>query len=153
MVLNIDRISTFFEIIRAKQYIKNLLIFVPCFFGAKLYNLDAFLSLFIAFIGFCFITSFIYILNDIKDKDEDKIHPVKKVRPIAAEQISVKASIFLSIFCLALGLFLLKDSLCVVFIYLSLNLLYIYWTKKIAILDIISVSVGYVLFNYLIGLS
>lgn len=137
-----------FNSLRVKQYVKNLLIFVPCFFGAHLFNVDAFASLFVAFVGFCFVTSFIYILNDIKDKNADKVHPLKKDRPIASGKISSKTALVIAFICLILGLCFLKNALIVASIYIILNLIYIFFTKKIAILDITSVAIGYVLRLY-----
>ena len=140
-----DSILISFNLLRVKQYVKNLLIFAPCFFGVKLIGFDVFQSLFVAFIGFCFITSFIYILNDIKDREFDKFHPSKKDRPIASDKISIKSAFLIAAFCLIIGLFLLKNAIWVVLSYLLLNFLYIFLLKKIAIIDIICVAFGYVL--------
>lgn len=131
--------------LRVKQYIKNVLIFAPCFFGAKLCTLDTFSSLFVTFIGFSFITSFIYILNDIRDKDLDKLHSVKKDRPVASGKVENKSALFISLILLILGFILTINSIKVVLVYLFLNLLYIFFLKKIAIIDIIIVALGYVI--------
>ena len=122
-----------------------MLIFAPCFFGAKLCTFDTFSSLLITFIGFSFITSFIYILNDIKDKNLDKLHLVKKDRPIASGKVGNKSALFIALVLLILGAILTINSIKVVLIYLFLNLLYIYFLKKIAIVDIVIVALGYVI--------
>lgn len=145
LITRFEKVNVLLDLLRVKQYIKNVLIFAPCFFGAKLCTIDTFYNLLITFIGFSFITSFIYVLNDIKDKDLDKLHSVKKNRSIASGKISNKLALFISLVLLILGAILTINSIKVVLVYLFLNLLYIYFLKKIAIVDIIVVSLGYVI--------
>ena len=93
--------------------------------------------------------SAIYIFNDLKDLKDDKIHPVKKLRPLASGLVDQKIAIFLMILliCISLGIMITvsKESLVILIIYISLNLVYSLGLKKISILDIIIISTGFVL--------
>ena len=80
--------------IRVKHYLKNLLIFFPLFFSHNLFNLNLLLKLILSFLSFCFACSIVYIVNDIKDRDKDKLHEKKKNRPIASGKISIKNALF-----------------------------------------------------------
>ncbi|MDR2928339.1 MAG: hypothetical protein LBV41_09110 [Cytophagaceae bacterium] len=71
------------ECLRPKQWVKNLFIFLPLFFGGQLTDLWTLSQTALAFFGFCFLVSGIYIVNDIADIRGDKNHPKKKFRPIA----------------------------------------------------------------------
>ena len=84
----------YFKLIRVKHYLKNLLIFFPLFFSHNLFNLNLLLKLILSFLSFCFACSIVYIVNDIKDRDKDKLHEKKKNRPIASGKISIKNALF-----------------------------------------------------------
>jgi len=97
------------SLLRIKHYIKNLLIFAPLFFAQEFSNLSSLIQLSLAFVGFSFIASFVYIINDIVDIKFDKNHNVKCKRPIAAGTISTKNAILISILCLTFGFFILNN--------------------------------------------
>lgn len=78
------------RLIRPKQWIKNMFIFVPLFFGGALFHTDALLAGLITFIAYSFAASSIYCFNDIYDVEADRRHPVKCHRPIASGAVSVK---------------------------------------------------------------
>nr|WP_257875461.1 UbiA family prenyltransferase [Helicobacter sp. 12S02232-10] len=88
---------------RVHQYIKNFFIFLPVFFGFKLFDLHIFLNSFIAFVCFCLCASAVYIFNDIVDAPKDKIHPTKRNRPIASGKISVGFASSIAFVLLFLG--------------------------------------------------
>ena len=135
---------------RPSQWTKNVLVFSGLIFsGRAVLASDVLLSA-KAFIIFCLGSSSIYILNDIIDRANDKNHPFKKMRPIAAGQLSVPfALIFMITIALLsiIGSFLfLNKAFCYVFIgYLLLMLSYLFVFKHIVILDILTVAVGFVL--------
>jgi len=79
----------YISLIRPHQYLKNLIIFSPLVFSVKITDPVLLLKTVIAFISFSLIASSIYIFNDIKDLEEDKKHPVKSKRPIAAGKIKI----------------------------------------------------------------
>jgi len=69
----------YLSLFRFRQYLKNLFIFLPLFFGLKLFNFDLLIEVLLTFIAFSLITSAVYIFNDYFDIEEDKLHPVKKI--------------------------------------------------------------------------
>ena len=82
--------SKFIKLIRMKHWLKNFLVYLPIFFSLNLFNIDYLLLTTLAFIVFCFTSSIVYILNDISDIEKDRLHPVKKFRPLASGEISKK---------------------------------------------------------------
>ena len=78
---------SFFKAIRPIQWSKNLLVFASLLFSFQ-FNQYIFLKSFYGFISFCFISSAIYLFNDIRDISKDKLHPIKRYRPIASGKIS-----------------------------------------------------------------
>lgn len=103
------------------------------------------------FIAFCFFASGIYIINDYRDMDEDRKHPVKYNRPLAAGTVNERSAIVLCILLFIAGCYLgyLADSslrfLFILGLYFVINLFYSFGLKNIAILDILILSSGFVL--------
>ncbi|MCM8797043.1 MAG: UbiA family prenyltransferase [Candidatus Omnitrophica bacterium] len=79
-----------FYSLRPKQWIKNLFIFLPLIFGKKLFVSPANLKTVIAFCLFSLAAGVVYIVNDIIDIEQDKLHPLKCLRPIASGKISIR---------------------------------------------------------------
>ena len=141
--------NKYLRLIRIEQYIKNLFVFAPLFFGKEFLNLAMATNVLFAFVCFCLASSSIYIFNDIQDVNEDKLHPEKIKRPIAAGEIELKIAylfmIFLLLSSLAISFFVNQNLLFVVVSYVILNIFYSKWLKHIAILDINIISIGFVL--------
>lgn len=143
----------FLKLIRPEQWVKNLFVFLPLFFNGSLWNFFQFYNAFIAFISFCFMASSIYCINDIKDVEADRIHPEKRNRPLASNLVSIRQAWIISglFIVAAIGItFLLPLNLAfplleIVSLYLVINLGYTYKLKQISILDIMIVSLGFVL--------
>lgn len=138
-----------FKLIRPKHYIKNLFIFMPLFFAGEFYNTQQLLHVFLAFVAFSISASAIYIFNDSRDVEEDRLHPTKKFRPLAAGTISLNTAITLMIILLVAGIALMGslsvNALAVLGIYLILNIFYSLFLKHISILDVTIIAVGFVL--------
>ena len=152
-----EKIKNYMKIIRIKHYLKNLLLFVPLLFSGQILDLR---KLIIAFLGFCsfsLASSIIYIINDYKDMENDKLHPIKKNRPIAAGKVTKKEVAFLFtiiiigiiiINLIMLNIMELKNFLIAgIFeiIYLLLNFGYSFGLKNIPILDIVILVCGFLL--------
>ena len=141
--------KSFLKMIRPHQYIKNMLVFFPLFFAKRITDVTLLQSAAMAFIAFCFAASTIYIFNDIRDVEKDKVHPKKKHRPIASGKISIKTAVITDIVFLVIALaFAFFTGLrmgCIIVIYLLINLFYSLGMKNIAILDIFAVSTGFLL--------
>lgn len=137
------------KLMRPQQYVKNLFIFFPLFFAGQITNIELLLKSFVAFVAFSLTASSIYILNDIKDVEEDREHPKKKNRPIAAGLISEKTASFLIVILAILGALLLFSqslkALGVLMVYFILNIGYCYRLKHIPLIDITIIAIGFVL--------
>ena len=141
--------NSYLQLIRLKQWIKNFVILFPVFFAGNKSELSIYISLAKAFVAFSLITSAVYILNDIIDKEDDINHPIKKYRPIASKQIKVIVALFIGIFCGLFGLayffFFEPSALVPTSIYIIMMIFYCLFFRKIAILDVLIISVGFVL--------
>lgn len=139
----------YLKLVRVEQYIKNLFVFAPLFFGRELLNPSHLLNTVVAFIAFSLAASSIYILNDYCDIEEDKSHPEKCKRPLASGQIRLKNAFVLMLFLAALSLIISFsisfDLFLIVTLYIILNIFYSKWLKHIAILDINIIAIGFVL--------
>ncbi len=141
--------KNYIKLIRLTQWIKNIFIFVPLVFAKKLTNLDYFQLSFFAFFQFSLVSSIVYIFNDIIDVENDREHPIKKFRPIAAGLVSIKNAIIILVFFVILiipGFFYFNFSFCLLLIlYLLLNTAYTIKLKNIVILDILTLASGFVI--------
>ncbi len=150
MVPNTGRLSAFITLLRPHQYIKNGFIFLPCYFGGKMKDISALATVVPVFVLFCLAASAIYIFNDLQDVEMDRKHPTKCSRPLASGAVSPREGIFLLSLLLLLSItgsvFLLDNSVFLILIsYVVLNVLYSLSLKNLAILDLLCVSVGFVL--------
>jgi decaprenyl-phosphate phosphoribosyltransferase len=134
---------------RINNWIKNLLVFSALLFSKNLLHPFLFLNTLYVFIIFCFLSSSIYLLNDIIDIKNDRRHPFKKERPIASGLISIKLALITAICLLAVILpasFLLNKNLgLLVAAYIVINILYSFFVKKIVILDVFFLSTGFII--------
>jgi 4-hydroxybenzoate polyprenyltransferase len=140
-------------LLRVKQWIKNGFVLVPLIFSLRLTETDALVKSVLVFFAFCFASSFIYIINDIKDKDADAIHPKKSNRPLASGAVSVSEAIYIDVLCLLISGVLLAflgnaKAAIVILGYIVLNLAYSYKVKEIPIIDVFSIAFGFVLRIY-----
>ncbi len=136
------------ELIRVKDWLKNLLLFVPLVFSGNILNFGFYQNLFINFIIFSLTASIVYIINDIFDIKNDQKHPLKlKIKPLARDSLTISFALCLIpliLFILLILLFLDSKIIFHIILYFGLNLLYIFIIKGIIIVDIIIISIGYV---------
>lgn len=146
----------YLQLIRVKHWIKNLLIFIPVIFSKSL-NYKNIIICILGFFSFSFLTSFIYIINDIKDIEKDKLHERKKNRPLPSGKIKKKTAIFISIVMLIISLLLNSTlswknvnnySYFFLIAYMLLNIAYSFGLKNVAIIDVIILSTGFILRVY-----
>lgn len=134
---------------RITHWIKNLFLFVPLIFSRQLMFTSSLSRVFYGFIAFCLVTSSVYILNDIRDAPRDRLHPVKKNRPIASFEVGIPSASILCLFLLFLGVSLSFslgwDFLICLILYVIINILYTFFLKKAVILDLICIAAGFVL--------
>lgn len=139
----------FVRLLRPRQWIKNLLILAPPFFGGAFsIDGDLFLRMIQAFFAFSFASSTGYIINDLLDVETDRLHPKKKVRPIASGGITTHQALLLLLltFTLSIGFSLRfgKFFIFIIVLYLILSLVYTLVLQHIVILDAFSIALGFV---------
>ncbi len=136
-------------LLRPQQYIKNFLVFSAIFFSFSFADAGKLLLTLEAFVCFCIAASGIYVMNDIIDIDEDRRHPEKRFRPLARGAVSMRTAYILMAVLLVLALVgsgaVGSGLLSIVGLYIAVNLLYSLKVKRVAILDIVFLSFGFLL--------
>ena len=144
-----NNMKAYIQLIRPKDWAKNLFLFIPVFFGEELFDGKVMLQLAAAFAAFCFVASCVYIINDYRDIEDDKKHPVKSKRPLASGAISKNTALFILVIMLIAGFsiawYLGNKFLFVLGIYFVMNVFYSFGLKSIPILDIMIIAIGFVL--------
>lgn len=137
------------ESLRPAQWVKNLLVFAALVFSRKAGDLQADTDTFIAFILFCAASSGVYLLNDIRDREADRKHPLKKDRPIASGAVPVGLAAFVSALLLFASIataFVLRQSFALtISAYAGLQVAYSFGLKRLVIVDVFCVALGFVL--------
>lgn len=137
------------ESMRPKQWIKNLIVFAPVAFAQRLHEPEMLIASLAAFASFCLSSSGVYLLNDIVDREADRVHPEKKDRPIASGRLGTGTAFvaMLILFAASFGLaFALKPFVMVIVAaYVALNVAYSYKLKSMVIIDAFSIAFGFVL--------
>ncbi len=139
----------FLSLLRVHQYIKNLFVLAPLFFAAKASDISLLLDATVAFIAFCLCASAMYIINDIRDVEEDRQHDKKKHRAIASGKVSIKTALIIAAILPFLAFGLLSQvsvsAMIPLAMYVVINMAYNWRLKHIAILDVSNIALGFVL--------
>ncbi len=136
---------------RPSQWIKNFFIFAPLIFSGEFRSQDSIIKTLIAFLIFTIAASSVYILNDLIDKNYDRIHSIKKLRPIASGTVSSKSAIVFYFGVLTLTFLLLalnRNLIPSILSYIVLNLLYTLYLKNQPVIEIFIIAFGFVLRVY-----
>lgn len=138
------------QLLRPRQWTKNLLLFAGLIFSNHFTEPDRIVKAVVGFFVFCLLSSVIYIVNDAHDADSDRNHPLKCRRPIASGAVSIPVAVVVAAALLTLALVLLYLNFQFKFNaismgYLVMMLLYSIWLKHIVILDLMIVSLGFVI--------
>lgn len=148
-MLGIKKIKYIFEELRPIQWIKNLALFAALILNGQLFNPELFTKNIFAFIAFCFLSSSSYVVNDLIDVKKDRLHPVKKNRPIARGDISESTAIFIAFFLLFFGLaitiFISYGFFIFSLIFVLLQYSYSLFLKKKAVIDIIGIAFFFII--------
>jgi decaprenyl-phosphate phosphoribosyltransferase len=142
-----------FSLLRPSQWIKNAFVAAPLFFTPKAISSAAIIHVALGVVCFSAMASAIYILNDWRDREVDRKHPVKRLRPLAAGTVDVwpamALALILALASAAVALIELPHGFAVVLaIYAIQNFAYSFWLKQVAILDVLSIAIGFVLRIY-----
>lgn len=142
-------LKVYFNLLRVPQWIKNFFIFVPLIFSKHLFDIEYFKTSLLGFAIFCVVSSSIYIINDLIDIEEDKVHPTKKFRPIAAGLISKNLANVIAIILALLTFSLLPLTnfyfSAAVISYYIITILYSFKLKHIVILDVFTIAAGFMI--------
>jgi decaprenyl-phosphate phosphoribosyltransferase len=144
--------KSIFEALRPVQWIKNLGIFAALILNGQLFDINLFLNTFLAFITFCLLSSSSYLINDVIDIDKDKLHPIKKTRPIPRGDISQPLAILIAFILLFVGLsvsiFINTGFFWLSLVFIVLQYTYSLFLKKKAVIDIIGIAIFFILRTY-----
>jgi 4-hydroxybenzoate polyprenyltransferase len=134
---------------RPAQWLKNGIVFAGLVFGGKLLEPTAAASATIAALAFCLLSSGFYLLNDVRDREADRLHPVKRLRPVPAGELSPRTAAFVAAILLIVAIVasaLLSRGLFLVFLaYSSLMAAYNLGLKEIVIVDVFAIAAGFIL--------
>ncbi|WP_138205632.1 decaprenyl-phosphate phosphoribosyltransferase [Haloimpatiens lingqiaonensis] len=137
------------KLIRPKQWIKNSFVFAAIVFSGNFGNMDLLKNNIITFVIFCLTSSCIYVLNDIIDIEKDRCHPEKKNRPLASGKVTKNQGVVLDILLLisviVLGLTVDYKIFMISLAYIILNILYTFKLKNVVIIDVMVITLGFVL--------
>lgn len=137
------------RLLRPRQWIKNCAIFAALILSGKLFELHSFLQVSYGFLVFCAVSSSIYVINDILDVKKDRLHPFKRFRPLANNDVSIPVAILIAV-VLAVGsivasYFISPGFFIITIIYFVLHVGYSFLFKHIEIIDILVLAAGYIL--------
>jgi len=135
--------------LRPKQWLKNVLVFAALVFSHQLTDARAFAEVVVAFLCFCAASSAVYLLNDLRDRESDRLHPVKRFRPIASGEVpplhAAGMSLALALAALAVAFGISSYFAGLIAGYMLLNVLYSLYLKHEVIIDVFSISAGFVM--------
>jgi len=141
--------ATVTRAMRPAQWLKNGVVFAGLVFGGKLLQPAAVASATLAALAFCLLSSGFYLLNDVRDRDAARLHPIKRLRPVPAGALAPHTASFLGVILVLVSIAasaLLSWNLLLVFVaYAGLMSAYNLGVKEIAILDVFAIAAGFVL--------
>src|SRR5215211_4646028 len=142
--------SSYLQLVRPRQWTKNGFVLAGVVFAEKAFSATAVAHALLAFVVFCALSGAVYAANDVLDVEEDRKHPLKRFRPVARGEISPRsAAIFAALLAtcaLALSFTLLPYGVGLAGVaYLVLQVFYTAILKHTAILDVMSISAGFVI--------
>lgn len=142
-------IKSLFRLLRPQQWLKNGVVLAGLIFAGEAHVISKAVIAFEALIAFCFLSSAVYVLNDIIDRERDRLHPLKKNRPVASGEVSVSTASIVGVVLAAVGIaisaMITQSFLIVALSYLLLNILYTFILKNVVIIDVMCIAAGFVL--------
>ncbi|PZE19598.1 decaprenyl-phosphate phosphoribosyltransferase [Paenibacillus xerothermodurans] len=142
-------LSSYFMLMRPRQWTKNLLVFAALIFSIRDADLSMLGQAVIGFILFCLVSSCVYVLNDYVDREKDRMHPEKRNRPLASGALHPQTALGFSFVLLAVCLLLaFRFQLVFGFVllfYFCLNVAYSFRLKHVVIIDLLIIAAGFVL--------
>lgn len=137
------------RLLRPQQWLKNLFVFVGLLFGHAWRDPQLLTQALAAFAAFCLLSSAVYVLNDLADREQDRRHPQKRLRPLASGAVPVSAALTLAVACLfaggTLAVLHAGSAPWVYLLYVLMNLAYSGGLKHVVILDVFIIAAGFML--------
>lgn len=137
------------RLLRTNQWTKNAVVFVSIIFSGQLFEVGMFAASLIAFFVFCFLSSGMYIINDILDAPADRRHPVKKSRPIASGEVKTKTALIISLLLLigslTISLYFSPTFFLLCLLFIILHIAYSTILKTYAVIDIFAISTSFMI--------
>ncbi|MCB8943844.1 MAG: decaprenyl-phosphate phosphoribosyltransferase [Ardenticatenaceae bacterium] len=134
---------------RPRQWPKNVFVFVGLFFDGQVTNVTSLLNTVLAFVLLCFMSSAVYLMNDLADIESDRQHPTKRFRPLPAgelqEGVARGTAVLLAVGSLVAGFFLSTGFGFILLAYLGTQIAYTFWLKHVVLLDVSIVAAGFIL--------
>jgi 4-hydroxybenzoate polyprenyltransferase len=138
-----------FKTMRPRQWLKSIVVFAALVFDGKLFVPEFFLKTTLIFICFCLLSSAVYILNDLVDMEKDRQHPRKRNRPLASGRLDPRfaavGGVVLGVVSIGLAFAIAPLAGVVLLAYLAQNIAYSFWLKNIVIIDVMVLSLGFLL--------
>jgi 4-hydroxybenzoate polyprenyltransferase len=138
-----------FHVLRPTQWLKNIFLFAPLIFSKHLFETTYFWREVLAFVSFCLVSSIVYVINDIADREADTLHPVKRNRPLASGLFRLSDAVvvvfILLAFVISLIPYLSDQFWYTVALYGFLNIAYSFWLKQVVIVDVFIIAAGFML--------
>ena len=143
------RALSLLRLLRPVQWAKNVFVFAPLVFSRHLFDPFFGERAILAFALFSLLSSVVYIINDIADRESDRLHPLKRMRPIASGEVPIGAALgvasVLAAACVVGTLWLGPRVVLVAAVYLGLNLGYSFGLKQVILVDVFIVASGFML--------
>ena len=144
-----SRLPAAIRAMRPRQWVKNILVATAPLAAGQLFAGSVLAKVGLTFVAFCLVSAAVYLINDVRDVEEDRLHPRKRFRPIAAGELSPTTAIALAVVTAALGLtlgFLVAVPLGITLVvYLGLQILYSAFLKHLPVVDLAMVASGFLL--------
>ena len=149
LVLRPSRVPAVLRAMRPRQWTKNILVLTAPLAAGRINEPDVLVGCLLAFVSFCLISATVYLVNDVRDVEEDRLHPRKRFRPIAAGEISPAAALLLAavtgVLGFALGYWTSGALGVTLTVYLVVQVLYSAYLKHLPVVDLAIVASGFLL--------
>ncbi len=143
------RLSAPIRAMRPRQWTKNVLVATAPLAAGQLLNIPVLIGVGLAFVAFCLVSAGVYLLNDVRDIEEDRLHPKKRFRPIAAGELSPRAALVLAavvgIGGLVIGFATTVSLGITLLVYVGIQIVYSVWLKHLPVVDLAVVASGFLL--------
>ncbi len=144
-----SKILDLIKLLRFTSWLKNIFVFVPIVFSKHLFDWDYISMVILGFFAFSFASSFVYVLNDINDAERDKLHTLKKDRPIPSGKVNKKEAwlllTFLFVLVAVFSFIIMNQFVFLIWTYIGINIAYTFYLKQVVIVDIFCIAAGFIL--------